>query len=179
MLRPRWLVEHDKLDRALKSLRYFREERFSEEEIEGEFHGIKASVAEFRASGLNWLSLFKEPSLFARLWRASLLQFMAQMCGATAMKYYLPTLFKVLGLGTRLSLLAGGIESTLKIGCTILEMLIIDRVGRRLTLAVGAAVMAFAMLVSQLAQFERCYSMASQLRLHRSMASSLSSIPTI
>lgn len=72
---------------------------------------------------------------------------MAQMCGATAMKYYLPTLFKALGLGRRLSLLAGGIESTLKIGCTILEMLIIDRVGRRVTLGAGAAVMAFAMLV--------------------------------
>ena len=74
---------------------------------------------------------------------------MAQMCGATAMKYYLPTLFKVLGLGTRLSLLAGGIESTAKIGCTILDMLIIDKVGRRLTLAIGAGTMAFAMLVSK------------------------------
>ena len=63
------------------------------------------------------------------------------------MKYYLPILFKALGLPTRLSLLAGGIESTLKIGCTIIEMLIIDRVGRRLTLVIGAAVMAFAMLV--------------------------------
>lgn len=64
------------------------------------------------------------------------------------MKYYLPALFKALGLGSRLSLLAGGIESTLKIGCTVLEMLIIDRVGRRLTLVVGAAVMAFALMVS-------------------------------
>ena len=73
---------------------------------------------------------------------------MAQMCGATAMKYYLPTLFKALGLPTRLALMAGGIESTLKIGCAVLEMLIIDRIGRRLCLAIGAAVMAFAMLVS-------------------------------
>lgn len=103
---------------------------------------------EFKASGLDWLCLFRERTLFARLWRAALLQFMAQACGATAMKYYLPTLFRALGLSTRLSLLAGGIESTLKIGCTILEMLIIDRVGRRLTLTVGAAVMALAMLVS-------------------------------
>jgi Sugar (and other) transporter len=73
---------------------------------------------------------------------------MAQMCGATAMKYYLPTLFKALGLGTRLSLLAGGIESTLKIGCTVIEMLIIDTLGRRITIATGAGVMAFGMLVS-------------------------------
>lgn len=104
-------------------------------------------MADFRASGLDWLCLFTERALFARLWRAALLQFMAQMCGATAMKYYLPTLFKALGLSTRLSLLAGGIESTLKIGCTVLEMLIIDRAGRRLTLTLGAAVMALAMLV--------------------------------
>ena len=50
------------------------------------------------------------------------------------MKYYLPTLFRALGLSPRLSLLAGGIESTLKIGCTVVEMLIIDKAGRRLTL---------------------------------------------
>ncbi len=130
------------------TLRYFREGSFTDDEIAHELAEMEASVAAYRASGLNWLSLFRERSLVSRLWRASLLQFMAQMCGATAMKYYLPTLFKVLELGTRLSLLAGGIESTLKIGCTILEMLIIDRVGRRLTMTVGAAVMAFAMLVS-------------------------------
>jgi len=116
--------------------------------VEAEFAEIKASVVEFRASGRSWISLFTEPSLFSRLWRAALLQFMAQMCGATAMKYYLPTLFKALGLGTRMSLLAGGIESTLKIGCTILEMMIIDKAGRRITLTAGAAVMAFAMLIN-------------------------------
>ncbi len=74
---------------------------------------------------------------------------MAQMCGATAMKYYLPTLFLALGLDRRLSLLAGGIESTLKIGCTILEALIIDKVGRRMTMAAGAGIMALGMLVSR------------------------------
>ena len=135
------------MDRARKSLSYFREGSFTHEATEAELAEIQQSVAEFKASGLDWLCLFRERALFARLWRAALLQFMAQMCGATAMKYYLPTLFKALGLSTRISLLAGGIESTLKIGCTILEMLIIDRVGRRLTLTVGAAVMAFAMLV--------------------------------
>jgi len=147
---PRWLVEHGKVERAHSTLTYFRQGSFTPDEIQEEFDEISGSVAEYKAAGLNWTALFKEPSLFSRLWRASLLQFMAQMCGATAMKYYLPTLFKVLGLGTRLALLAGGIESTLKIGCTIIEMLIIDKVGRRLTLAVGAGVMAFAMLVSEM-----------------------------
>ncbi|KAK6948784.1 hypothetical protein Daesc_010555 [Daldinia eschscholtzii] len=71
---------------------------------------------------------------------------MAQMCGATAMKYYLPTLFAKLGLPTRVTLLAGGIESTLKIGMTVIEMLLIDRLGRRVTLTAGCVAMGFAML---------------------------------
>ncbi|KAK3682083.1 general substrate transporter [Podospora appendiculata] len=145
---PRWLVGHGRNDAALETLQFYREGHFTADEIHEELADIERSMAVFRASGLTWTSLFTDASLFARLWRSALLQFMAQMCGATAMKYYLPVLFKALGLGARLALLAGGIESTLKIGCTVVEMLIIDKVGRRLTLAVGAAVMAFAMLIN-------------------------------
>jgi MFS family permease len=72
---------------------------------------------------------------------------MAQMCGATAIKYYLPTNFLALGLGQELSLLASGIESTLKIACTIMAMVLIDWHGRRKTLILGAIVMSFALLV--------------------------------
>jgi MFS family permease len=78
---------------------------------------------------------------------------MAQMCGATAMKYYLPALFEALGLSHRVSLLAGGIESTMKIGCTLVDMLIIDRIGRRITLTAGAAVMAVSMLVGNFSPY--------------------------
>ncbi len=112
-----------------------------------ELAAIEHSVASFRISGLTWDSLFSDRSLFARMWRAALLQFMAQMCGATAMKYYLPALFRALGFSHRVSLLAGGIESTLKTGCTVVEMLIIDKVGRKVTLVAGATVMAFALMV--------------------------------
>ncbi len=70
------------------------------------------------------------------------------MCGATAIKYYLPTVFLALGLSKDLSLMASGIESTLKIGCTIMEMLIIDKLGRKKTLLLGCAVMSLAMIVS-------------------------------
>jgi MFS family permease len=73
---------------------------------------------------------------------------MAQMCGATAIKYYLPTVFLALGLSKDLSLMASGIESTLKICCTIVEMLIIDKLGRKKTLLLGCVVMSVAMIVS-------------------------------
>jgi hypothetical protein len=70
------------------------------------------------------------------------------MCGNTAIKYYLPTIFISLGIERKLSLMIGGIESTLKIGCTIIEMLIIDKLGRRITLITGCIVMSIALLVS-------------------------------
>jgi MFS family permease len=95
-----------------------------------------------------WHELFTNPNLLGRLFRGALLQFMAQMCGATAIKYYLPTVFIALGLSKDLSLMASGIESTLKIGLTIMEMFIIDKIGRRNSLLIGAVVMAISMLVS-------------------------------
>jgi len=73
---------------------------------------------------------------------------MAQMCGSTAIKYYLPTNFLALGLGKELSLLASGIESSLKVACTIMEMMIIDKAGRRRTLILGSVVMSIALLAS-------------------------------
>lgn len=72
---------------------------------------------------------------------------MAQMCGATAMKYYLPTLLKALGLEYRLALMAGAVEMTAKIGMTVVEMWVIDRFGRRACLVGGSLVMGIAMMV--------------------------------
>ncbi|KAI1497935.1 general substrate transporter [Biscogniauxia marginata] len=145
---PRWLIEHDDYDQALRSLEWLREGSFTSEQISVELISIHKDVEEYKASGTSWTSLFRDQSLFNRLWRASLLQFMAQMCGATVMKYYLPTLLEKLGLATRVSLMAGGVESTLKIGMTIIEMVLIDRIGRKITLISGTIAMGLSMLVN-------------------------------
>lgn len=145
---PRWLIEHGHYERARRSLHWLREGSFNEEYIAYELGRIQDDVDEYKASGTNWLSLFTNKHLFNRLWRASLLQFMAQMCGATAMKYYLPTLLEKLGVSTRITLLIGGIESTLKIGMTIIDMFLIDRLGRRVTLVGGCVAMTFGMLIN-------------------------------
>ncbi|KAI0173103.1 general substrate transporter [Hypoxylon sp. FL1284] len=147
---PRWLIEHDRPAEARKSLSWLREGSFDSEAVDAELSRIAESVEAYRAQGAaaTWTALFADGDLFARLWRASLLQFMAQMCGATAMKYYLPTLFARLGLPTRVTLMAGGIESTLKIAMTVLEMFLIDRLGRRVTLTAGCVAMGVAMMIN-------------------------------
>ncbi|RYO82765.1 hypothetical protein DL764_009558 [Monosporascus ibericus] len=144
---PRWLVEHGHYERARRSLRWLREGSFADEQIEIELARIGEDVEEYKTSGNNWLSLFRNRNLFNRLWRASLLQFMAQMCGAAAMKYYLPTLLAELGVSTRITLMVGGIESTLKIGMTIIDIFLIDRLGRRATLVGGCIAMGLGMLI--------------------------------
>ena len=99
------------------------------------------------ATAQGWTVLFTNRPLFNRMWRASLLQFMAQMCGNTSMKYYLPSIFMSLGIERKLTLMIGGIESTLKIGCTIIDTWLVDRYGRRLTLVLSCFVMSLALLV--------------------------------
>lgn len=79
MARPRWLIEHGHYERARRSLHWLREGSFNEEYIAYELGRIQDDVDEYKASGTNWLSLFTNKHLFNRLWRASLLQFMAQM----------------------------------------------------------------------------------------------------
>lgn len=139
------------MDAARRVLRWLREGVDEPAAIVHELHAINADIEAYRSKQSSFiaksLALFREPPLFARLWRAFLLQFMAQMCGAAAMKYYLPTLLKALGLGTRLALMAGAVEMTAKIGMTVVEMWIIDRFGRKTCLAGGSVVMAVAMLV--------------------------------
>ncbi|KAK5995356.1 MFS-type transporter oryC-like protein [Cladobotryum mycophilum] len=149
---PRWLVEKGKVDQARKVLHWLREGVYPPEAITHELHAISADVDSHHYEGRTFislsLSLFREPALFARLWRAFLLQFMAQMCGATAMKYYLPTLLKALGLERRLALMAGAAEMTAKIGMTVLEMWFIDKFGRKVCLVGGSVVMGVGMLVN-------------------------------
>jgi hypothetical protein len=146
--RPRWLVEKGNMDRAQDSLAYLRDADPEGNEVTMELESIQANVAAHKAAPeSSWTVHFTHKPLFRQLWRASLLQFMAQMCGNTAMKYYLPSIFASLGIEHRLTLLISGIDSTLKTGCTIIEMIIIDRVGRRTTLVVGCVVISIVLLV--------------------------------
>ncbi|KAF9525580.1 general substrate transporter [Crepidotus variabilis] len=148
---PRWLVQKGRHEQALSSLMYLRGATSTSDPIvTQEYDRIKSDVAIHQSpSGFfGWTILFTDRSLFRRLWRASLLHFMAQMCGNTAIKYYLPTIFEDLGIEHRFTLLVGGVESTLKIGCTIFDMLVIDKLGRRVTLLGGIVLMTFSLLIN-------------------------------
>ncbi|KAG5986085.1 hypothetical protein E4U43_005671 [Claviceps pusilla] len=152
---PRWLIQKGQTDRAARVLRSLRQGTTAPILITHEFHAISAAVeSSLSCPPRGFLapsgSLFRDPSLWARLWRAFLLQFLAQMCGAAAMKYYLPTLLEALGLEYRLALMAGAVEMTTKVGMTVVEMWLIDRFGRTKCLTTGSMMMGFAMMINGL-----------------------------
>lgn len=136
------------MDDAKRSLQWIRGAKDDDEGVLEEIDQIQEAMEIHHANGEpSWKQLFTNKDLFARMWRVALLQFMSQMCGSTAMKYYLPTNFIALGLSKQFALLAGGIESSLKVGCTVIEMILIDRLGRKATLILGSSIMSIALLV--------------------------------
>jgi len=63
-------------------------------------------------------------------------------------RYYLPTNFRAAGASESISLLASGIDGTFTAFCVILAFFLVDRIGRRHSLGIGAIIMAFSLMVS-------------------------------
>ncbi|KAF2264989.1 general substrate transporter [Lojkania enalia] len=146
---PRWLVEHGRTEAAKRSLAWLRALSLSNSLISDELKEIEQNVERRRlATNQSWTVLFTDRPLFNRLWRAALLQFMGMMCGNTSMKYYLPTIFMKLGIERKTTLMVAGVETTMKIGCSIFDSWLVDRYGRRLTLVASCIVMSISLLLN-------------------------------
>ncbi|KAJ9150404.1 High-affinity glucose transporter [Pleurostoma richardsiae] len=145
---PRWLVEHDYADAARVALLKLRGATETME-IQEELDEIHANILWHREHSVTSALVFvKEKALWARLWRAWALSFLQQMSGASGIRYYLPTNFVAAGTSKSLSLLASGIDGTVQVACTIAAMFFVDKIGRRHSLGIGAAIMGFCLLIN-------------------------------
>ncbi|KAF2119415.1 general substrate transporter [Lophiotrema nucula] len=146
---PRWLVEKGRSEAARRSLAWLRALPPSNELVLDELRAIERDVESRKQSAnQSWKLLFTDGPLFSRFWRASLLQFMGQMCGNTSMKYYLPSIFMNLGIERKTTLAIAGIETTMKMGFTIFDSWLVDRYGRRPTLIISCLIMSVALLLN-------------------------------
>ncbi|KAH7112287.1 general substrate transporter [Dactylonectria estremocensis] len=145
---PRWLLEHDQLEAAAKALTDLRGSD-RPEFVQAELEEIRASILWHKENSISDAKVFiKDRALWARLWRAWALQFLQQLSGAGGIRYYLPSNFRGAGASESLSLLASGIDGTVMAACTIAAILLVDRIGRRHSLGIGAAIMALSMLMN-------------------------------
>jgi sugar porter (SP) family MFS transporter len=137
---PRWLVEKGREDEALQTLRRARDD---DEEAEQELQEIKDAAA--------------EEGGFRDVWRPEIRPLVAiglalavaqQFIGVNTVIYYAPTILKFTGLST-----SSAITQALSVGITnvvftIVAIVLLDRVGRRVLLIVGTTgcILSLAML---------------------------------
>ncbi|TKA65872.1 hypothetical protein B0A49_12493 [Cryomyces minteri] len=93
-------------------------------------------------------SLFQTKAMFRRVMVVTVMQTFVQWVGVDAVLYYAPTMFAGLGISSNTTgLLATGVVGILIFLGTIVAVLYVDRLGRKIVLIVGAIGMAASLLI--------------------------------
>ncbi|KAF9490369.1 general substrate transporter [Pleurotus eryngii] len=162
---PRWLVNKERDEEALKVLSAARRMPPDSDLVQIEFLEIKAQylfeketseihfpqyqdgsfMSSFKLGFHEYLSLITTRSLLMELFRT---MFFQQWTGVNAILYYAPTIFQSLSLtGTAISLLATGVVGIAMFLATIPAVIWVDQVGRKPVLISGAFLMAACHLI--------------------------------
>lgn len=151
---PRYFLMRHKEDKALKALAQLRRVHPDTESLRTEYLAIKAEVLFDEAMtrdkfpGQSGVSLFfaqhkalvSTKPAFRRLAIGCVTMFLQQFIGCNAIIYYAPTMFAQLGLsGPTSGLLATGVYGIVNCLATLPALFLIDKVGRRPLLMLGAA----------------------------------------
>ncbi|KAJ5135742.1 uncharacterized protein N7515_005020 [Penicillium bovifimosum] len=143
---PRWLFGRGRREEAIKNLCWIRQLPENDIYMVEEIGAIDQALEEQRRSiGIGFWKPFKaagtNKKVMWRLFLGSALFFWQNGSGINAINYYSPTVFKSIGVrGTNTSLFTTGIFGVVKTVVTFIWLLwLIDRVGRRNLLLIGAA----------------------------------------
>jgi sugar porter (SP) family MFS transporter len=145
---PRWLMERDRHEDAMASLKKLRAS-INDETIELEFREIRDVILADRALGnIGWTSILTKPTWRKRLLLGCGVQAFGPLSGINVINYYGPRIYNILGISTRESLLIIGIQGGLSIVWCTIALALLDRVGRVKPLIVSAAGLGAALLVN-------------------------------
>ncbi|KAG8744124.1 hypothetical protein FRC11_013640 [Ceratobasidium sp. 423] len=152
---PRWLVSKDRDEEARSVLVKIRKLPPTHPYIAEELQHIRTQLDAERAAtaGTSTLGLFKEIATHVPSRRVFVvgcfLQFAQQLTGTNSINYYSPLIFKLIGFtGGTTSLLATGVYGVVKVVTTLFYVIfLIDQIGRRRPLIVGAIIQAICLLI--------------------------------
>ncbi|HEX5543487.1 MAG TPA: sugar porter family MFS transporter, partial [Micromonospora sp.] len=128
---PRWLVTAGRSDEAAAVLRRLRGHAAAEELAE--IH----QVAPDAGTKVRWRELLR-PSIRPMLIVGMLMAFFAQMAGINAVIYFAPAILENAGLGTSATWWATIGLGIVNVALTMVGMLLVDRMGRKPLLLIGA-----------------------------------------
>jgi sugar porter (SP) family MFS transporter len=137
---PRWLVEQGREEEALKTLRRARDD---DEEAQQELEEIKEAAAEEGGFRDVW-----RPQVRPLVAIGLVLAIAQQFIGVNTVIYYAPTILKFTGLSTNSAITQALSVGITNVVFTIVAIVLLDRVGRRVLLIVGTTgcILSLAML---------------------------------
>ncbi|KAI9362198.1 general substrate transporter [Pilaira anomala] len=146
---PRWLVNKGRNEEALAVLaRLHSKGDQTNPEVVAEYEEILAQVEHERTVSVSSYSELFKGTVRKRLILGILIQIFQQFTGINSIMYYAPTIFQQAGVADKAaSLIASGVNGVLNVLSTIIPILYLDRLGRRVVLISGACVMGAAMLL--------------------------------
>jgi sugar porter (SP) family MFS transporter len=138
---PRWLASKGRWDEAREAI-----EHIKEEQLERELADIRRSLSEARQQmGIRELLT---PRLRAALMVGVGLAVFQQLVGINTVIYYAPTIFQRAGFASASSaILATSVVGVVNVLATIVAILLVDRLGRRILLLGGSILMVLALVM--------------------------------
>jgi sugar porter (SP) family MFS transporter len=129
---PRWLIIKNKNDKALNILTKISGEETAHAVFDGILLNVKGTVAgQFK-------ELFRG-KMFKLMVIGILLAVFQQITGINVIMYYSPAIFKSTGAGNESALFQTMIMGLVNLTFTIVSILLIERMGRRLLMLIGSA----------------------------------------
>src|SRR5699024_2425114 len=131
---PRYLIRRNQLDRASRVLYDYTGER----DVNLKIEQIRTTLEREDSESLRDL-VGERFGLKPIVWLGILLSLFQQLVGINVIFYYSTTLWQSVGFDESQALLTSTITSVMNIVATIIAILLVDRVGRRVMLLVGSA----------------------------------------
>lgn len=142
-------MEKDRHDEAREALRRLHGTGNNEEFLELEYTEIRDTImAEKQVSVRSWRGMVSKPSWRRRLALGMGIQAFGQLSGINVINYYGVTIYKLLRIDTRTSLMIIGISGSLSIVYCALGLYFLERVGRIKPMIFSALGCAFTLLVN-------------------------------
>jgi SP family sugar:H+ symporter-like MFS transporter len=136
---PRWLVAKDREPEAREILRRSRDE----DAVDKEIHDIKSVERQEEGGVRELLAPWVRPALVVGMGLAIL----QQVVGINTIIYYAPTTLTKVGFGNSAAILANAGIGVLNVAMTLVAIWLIDKVGRKPLLLVGALGMALSLAI--------------------------------
>ncbi|KAI7087229.1 general substrate transporter [Hortaea werneckii] len=145
---PRWLIEVDRNEEGMSTLRRLHFDGSNEDWINQEYNEIMATIsAEKAITAPGWAVMFKVPQWRKRLFHGTLVQVFTQLTGINVIGYYQTIMYEALGITGGRSVLVAGIYNCVgPVTNLIFIFFILDRVGRKKPLLFGAAGITLALI---------------------------------